>query len=507
MVQLALLQVNHQAWQKDAKMQIRKSFLLSVSETYTVTFIGFISSVILARLLTPAEVGIFSIASIFVGVGNTVREFGIGPYVIQEKELTGERLQAAFALNLGIGLALCLLTLFASPYISNFYGSPKLKDVLLVLAFNFALIPFGSVTMAYLRRELSFGPIYIVKLCSSCTHLLVSVLLAYLGYGPISLAWAALAGIIVTVIGLNFFRPAWFSLKPSLGQMKHVFSFASQTSLTSIIREICLGLPELVVGKVLGLAPVGLLGRAMGTVDIFTKVILSGLSSVVMPVLSMEARAGREAASFYLRICGNITALSWPFFALLGIHAKTAIMILYGPQWLEAVPLVQALCVMSIIVALHPYAGDLLLSRGKPRQNLRMMVITQAIRISILCISVFWGLQAVCYAFILSQLINSSVIVAILRKEEGVSGKQLLLASRRSMLVTVAAVVTSVIFGMIIEENKLWLHAIFIALGAILGWLGCLFLVKHELADEASRALGIVSHWLRERIATIRSRS
>ena len=487
-------------------MQIRRSFLLSFSETYTVTIIGFISSVVLARLLTPAEVGVFSIASIFIGVGNVVRDFGVGPYIIQEKNLTKERLQSAFALNLGIGLTLCLITLSISPFISQFYGSPKLRDVLLILAFNFALIPFGSVTMSYLRRELSFGPIYMVRLASSCVHLLVSVSLAYMGYGPISLAWAALAGVIVTVVGLNFARPAWFSLRPSLVEIKHVFSFASQTSLSNIIREICQGLPELVVGKVIGLGPVGLLSKAMGTVDLFTKMILAGLSSVVLPVLSLEARAGREAAAFYLKICGNITALSWPFFALSAVHAKDIIMMLYGAQWVEAVPLMQALCVMAMISALHPYAGDLLLSRGKAKVNLQLMATIQTVRVIVLCVSVFWGLQAVCYGFIFSQFINTIITVSVLRKEEGVTPQQLIFTSQRSMLVTVVAVLASVLLSILIPEGRPWLRMFCVAVGAVLGWVGGLFLLNHDLSHEILRALGIVKPWVMKRIAGLRSR-
>ena len=103
-----------------------------------------------------------------------------------------------------------------APVAAEFYSNSGIADVMRVQCLNFALIPFGAVTMAYFRRQLNFRPIFIASLLSNVTTFTVATLCALRGLAYMSLAWSSLAGVVVTVVVAMWFRPRDFPRWPGL---------------------------------------------------------------------------------------------------------------------------------------------------------------------------------------------------------------------------------------------------------------------------------------------------
>lgn len=114
------------------------------------------SSMVIARLLTPAEIGVFSVTMVLLMFASTVRDMGAGQYLVQEKELTVDRIRAVWAVQLGLGLGLACLVLLISHPVAVFYKEPRMRDIMWVVALNYAINPFGSLTHAWLMREMRF---------------------------------------------------------------------------------------------------------------------------------------------------------------------------------------------------------------------------------------------------------------------------------------------------------------------------------------------------------------
>jgi lipopolysaccharide exporter len=108
----------------------RKALMLSLGQRYTALVLQLVSSVIIARLLSPAEVGIFSISAALIAIAHTMRDFGLGDYIIQEKELNEEKVAGAFTITLMIGVCLALVLLLASPFVATIYREEGLRRVL-----------------------------------------------------------------------------------------------------------------------------------------------------------------------------------------------------------------------------------------------------------------------------------------------------------------------------------------------------------------------------------------
>ena len=186
---------------------IRSSIVFSFAEKYLSLVLSLIGTMVLSRLLTPADTGVYSVAAVWVGIAQVFRDLGVSQFIIQEKELTRDKIRAVYSVSFATSWSIALIILLTAPLAARFYAEPRLFDVLAVLAFNFAIIPFGSVTMAYMSRELKFRDISIINLFSSVVSLAVSVGLALGGYGVMSLAWATPVATLTTVLALVFFRP------------------------------------------------------------------------------------------------------------------------------------------------------------------------------------------------------------------------------------------------------------------------------------------------------------
>ena len=172
----------------------RRAVYLSAVARYSDMIVQFVSVMVIARLLTPEEIGIFSISLAVIALAQTLREFGLGAYVVQERELDRDRIEGAFGVALVLAWAIALLIAAASGPVAVFYGREGIRDVLLILALTFVISPLGLPAQAMLIRELQFGKLYLVQLVSSSVQVTASIALAMLGFSYLSMAWASLIG-------------------------------------------------------------------------------------------------------------------------------------------------------------------------------------------------------------------------------------------------------------------------------------------------------------------------
>ena len=140
---------------------LRRSLALSAAQSYLGVVLQLASTVVLSRVLTPAEVGVYAIATAFAALATNFRDFGIAEYLIQAKTLSERNIRAAFAVNIAMSWAMAVLIFVGALWAGSFYRSDVLVDVMRVQALNFLLIPFGAINMAWFRREMNFKPQFV----------------------------------------------------------------------------------------------------------------------------------------------------------------------------------------------------------------------------------------------------------------------------------------------------------------------------------------------------------
>ena len=469
----------------------RHSFFFSFAEKYTVLLLGIVATMVLSRLLTPAEVGVYSLGAVLVALAQVVRDFGVGQYLIQEKQLDAVKLRAALATSLLVAWLLAGLVMLASAPLAQFYGEPRLTLVLRLLAINFLLIPFSALTLPMLRRQLRFRAIYAINAANSGVNLLVAVLLALQGYSYMSMVWAALAGSCASLLVSLLVRPAELPWLPGRRGMGAIARFGAYATGGGLVDEAGVAAPDLIIGKLIGIESLALFGKAQSVLNIFNQAITSAISPVVFPLFASRAREGSGqggqggAELVYLRTISYMTALAWPFFLFLACMALPLVKVLYGTQWLGCVPLIRIMCLSSAVYSMFSMARYLFVATGQLHAQVRLDACASGIKVALLLAAAPFGLVAVAWAVVLSNVLRSWLNYGCLRRLSALDWRILARALRKSLLLCGVSGVAPVAALLWLPPDTPALLALAgTALATLLCWLAGLFLVKHELAGE-----------------------
>ena len=466
---------------------VRKSASITIVTRYSMLVISVGATMVLARLLTPAEIGLFSLAAIFVNLAHSVRGFGVGQYIVQEKDLTTDRLRTAFGITLLIAWSIALLLYALSPLAARFYGEEGIGSVLRVLSLNFAIIPFGSIALAMINREMRFGLILRISVLSEVLRYSSSITLALLGFGYMSLAWGAVVGVTSTVIFTRVFSPRHMKVLPNLKEWRRVLNFGGSATIAAVAKDLQDGSPELVIGRAMDTSAVGFFGKAIAVTKLFDKVVLSAVRPAVLPHMSAKHRAGESIRGFYAHGLSLITALAWPFYAFVAVMAYPMVRVLYGDQWDAAVPLARLLCIYAAIDVVFAFAGQALVSVGEISRLVRLRIVGFLTTLAVVLVAVVAGLQAVALAMVVPALVGLFYSYLLLRYAIGMRLMDYTRAALHGAIVamgTVAVPLALLIWGPMAQRNPLLLLVVAVV-GASAGWATMASLTKHPVWDEA----------------------
>ena len=475
-------------------VSIRYSLAISFLGRYTEMAVAVVSIIVLARLLTPEEIGLYSVLATLIPLAHQIREFGVGLYLIQTTELTEDNIRSAFTLTLVISWLIAVLFFTLSPFVADVFDESTIQQILMVLAINFVIIPFGSVSLALLRRHMQFGTILKINVASAIVHAVTSISLAAMGFGAMSLAWASLSGVVTTVGMIQLFRPAEMAFRPSFKAWRRIASFGSMSTGAELAVSLGDAATQIILGRVLGFAAVGYYSRAEGLISTFSQYFLQAVEGVAFPAYAETHRSGGVLKEPYLLSLNNITGIAWPFFAVLFFLAYPIIRFLFGPQWDPAVPLVQILALAGFIFGFWTLAGPAVLAAGRIKDYFRGQLIIQGSKIVLVAVAVIYGLEAVASAQILVFSIGFFVFYYVLRKIFPLAPMDIFRATWRSLGVAIcsAAIPAGVMLTWKIDPDNVLVPLITGTLGAAIGWICGIYLFRHPLCRE----IAIAYNWL-----------
>jgi O-antigen/teichoic acid export membrane protein len=361
---------------------LRRSLVINFVSSTGSTAIQFAVSVLLARMLTPREIGIFSMTVVFINIAHIFREFGVSTYLQREPELTREKLKAATGVLFTSSWSIAALLFFASEWLATWFNEPRMAPVMRVLAIGFVFIPFGSITQALLTREYAAGKQAIVTIVGTIAFSVTCLSLAALGFGTMSMAWANLANIVACGLAYIPLRPKYLPWMPSFKRWREVFHFGAGTLLSNCLSSINNALPDLMLGKLGSATHVGLFSRASSTVSIFSYVAGTTVNYGSISYISQAHHRGEAIGPLLNRATALLTGIGWPALALTIVLDREIILALYGAKWLEAVPAIPALAIAAAITMMFNYTPTALTALGRPYLSAFPTAVMVATRIA-----------------------------------------------------------------------------------------------------------------------------
>ena len=288
----------------------------------------------LGRLLTPEEFGLMGAATVIIGCSQIVSQVGVGPAIIQRRELEPVHIRVAVTLSGVLGLLLGALVYFGAAEIAAFYRMPELEPVLRAISFLFPMDGLNTVAKAILTRELRFR-LYIALdvLAYVLGYALVGVVLAWLGYGVWALVWANLMQLGVRLVAM--YIATRHSLRPSVNwrAARDLLRFGFGHSMAQIGTLLSQQGDNLVVGRWLGAEALGVYGRAYNLMVMPAQAFGRIINRVLFPVMSQVQDAPARLANGYERALAIVAFISLPLSAFLWVVAPEFIGLVLGPKW------------------------------------------------------------------------------------------------------------------------------------------------------------------------------
>ncbi len=478
---------------------VRRSIAFSVADKYLTQGLLIATTAIMARILTPAETGLFLTANAIILLADNLRYFGVGIFIVQEPELSRTMVRSAFTVTFALSFISASVIYLCTGLLASFYGSPELEHLCAMALLGFLLVPFSSPIIALLQRDLAFKTLAIINVVSALAGSVLTVGCGMLGVGAMSYVYGYLGTSIVVVMLALVARPDFWAFRPSLDRARAILSFGTTSSLITVSNMAYELLPRLAFGKILGFDAVGLYSRAVTISQLSDRMLVSAMQPVILPALAAHIRAGGNAKDSYLRGITLMSAVQWPSLIMLALLADPVVRILLGSQWGAAPPLVRVMALSSMALAPSFLTFPVLVSAGRIRDALWASLISLPPSFLIAIGAAFLSLQAVATSFLIIAPLQMVVGYLFVQRAIDVNWGDLLRALRES---AVAAVGTAAVPGVVVLVSPSgfdlnWTQTIIAIIGGGVGWLVGLHVVdhplKHELASIGSAVAKLLS--------------
>ena len=359
----------------------------------------------LARLLVPADFGLIGLILVFTGFASLFVDVGLSGAVIQRADLDDRHASTAFWLNVGAGLVLSALVAALSPLIAAFYDDPTLVALTLAMSLNFAVAGVGLVPRALMQRSMSFHRLAVIEIAATAVAGTAAISAAFAGAGVWSLVVLTVATSVVTTLSLwlcSSWRPRFIVDRAAL---RDLWSFSAGMFGFQAVNYWSRNFDNLLVGKILGAAPLGLYGRAYSVMLMPISQVNVVTTRVMFPALSRLQGDPARVKRAYLRAVGLIALVTFPVVVCLFVEARSFVLALYGPRWTEMVPILQILCVAGLFQSIGTTTGWIYQSQGRTDWLFRWGLATGVLTIASFSVGIVWGLVGVAVAYTARTLV------------------------------------------------------------------------------------------------------
>lgn len=361
-----------------------------------------VTTVILARLLSPADFGLVGMALVVTGFVNIFKDLGTSAAIIQQKELSEDLLPSIFWINIGFGLAATLVLFLLAPWISLYYQEPRVAVVLQVLAPGFFISGLGILHQALLERSLSFNTLARLEVISALAGAVIGIALAFLNAGVWSLVFQSL-GTAFFITGLLWlsspWRPRWtFHWK----EVKAVSRFSLNLTGFSIFNYFARNADYLLIGRYLGAQELGYYTLAYRILLFPIQNITAVIGRVLYPVLSTFQDDNQRFSSAYLKVTASIALVSFPLMLGVMALARPFILTLFGQRWEPVILLVTILAPVGLVQSIGSTVGAIYQSKGRTDWMFRWGLVAGVLVMIAFVIGLRWGTTGVAVAYALA---------------------------------------------------------------------------------------------------------
>lgn len=396
--------------QSISRSKIASSFLWVLVEKFGYSGIHLLSTLILARLLSPYEFGLVGSVTIITSISNMVVESGLGAALVQKKNVSGQDFNTVFTFNFFVAITLYVVIFFLAPFIADYFDSLILKDIVRVLSLTLIFNALTFTQRVILLRGLLFKKQSVISIVSLLISICVALLAAYNGWG----VWAIVIQAVLysAIFSITIFCVVQYipKLEFSYASFKNLLGFGGRVVLSSAIQIGYNDIISSVIAKIYTIQVTGLYVQSQKLLTLPVYIFKSLFDSAAFPILSKTMNKN-EFKIICSQINRGIYFLAFPLLLIIPFNASKIIYVILGEQWLGANKIFMILSIGIVISLIDVAALSTLKSAGAVKALLNIGVIKAVVGLSILFATITFSIEILLFGIIATNLITGSIAI------------------------------------------------------------------------------------------------
>lgn len=384
-------------------------FALSKSSTLLMT-------VVVARILTPAEFGVFALAVLVANLFDYVKDLGVAAALVQNRRDWSGLAPTGLTLSILFGLLASGLLAASADIAAHALGQPDLIGLIRILAIGLAISALSTIPLAWLRRSMNFSARLLPEFAGAVAKTGLTIGLAAAGFGVWSLAYGQLAAAVVMTV--LYWRAA--RVRPSLGLdgpvCRELIRFGLPVTAVTLLAYAIYNVDYLAIGERLGATDLGLYTLAYRIPELLVLSLCVVVSEVLFSALSLRQADPEALTGHYLRVLTTVAAITVPAGIGLAVTAQPLVATLYGATYAESAPILSVLAIYTAVYSASFHAGDVFKAIGRPG----VLTAINAAKLAVLVGPVWWaaGHSALMVAWTLLgvEVLHFFVRIAVLHR-------------------------------------------------------------------------------------------
>ena len=361
---------------------------------------------VLAHILSPENFGVVALATLAIDYLSIFNDFGLGAALIQRRESVEISANIVFTMNLIIGTTLTFLTFLIAPQISVFFKEASLIPILRWLGFSFLINAIGSVHKARLQRDLNFRLKIVPELGNVVSKGVLSISLAFAGFGVWALVYGQLIGTCVATILLWMVVPWRPHLDLETRIAKELLKYGLPVMSESALSVFGDSFDYFLIGRLFDPTLLGIYTLAYRLPEMLVINTLWVLAAVIFPAFSSIQTQTKELQKSFLATIKYVQLLVTPISFGLLIAADPIIRVVFGEQWLGSISIMRILSTYVLVVSIGFHVGDVYKAIGRPDILIKLSLPVFIIRILAIWIGAQYSLIGVALGHLIAAIIE-----------------------------------------------------------------------------------------------------
>lgn len=449
-----------------------------------------ITTSVLARILSPNDYGLIAMANVILGFGSYFAQMGIGPAIIQKKDLSDKDIVSAYFVAFTSSLFFTFVIIMLAPLAKLLFNDIGIVKILRVMSISFIFQSISMVSISILRKEFKFFLLGAINFISFVTgSMCVGIILALLGFGVWSLVISTILQSFVLLILTSFYVRGYLkAVKPNLLSARELLNYGGKYSLSNFIEYLTYRSDAIIIGHFFSPSLLGIYNRGYLLVQLPSQFISANLINVLFPTLN-EVRLDKERFFKYygtlIKLLGFVLFGACIFIA---INAKEIVLIILGPKWTESI---NVLRILSLAIPFHlliNYQG--LVYDVYNFLNIKLIIKGLHFAVIVLMYFIFlkYGIDGIAFGFLITEILLYFVYTAFSIKKLKLKISEMIILHKPFIFISLVIGIPALLINIVISSlsvNLIILFCLEIMIVTIVAVLFILYFPSKELKEMA----------------------